>query len=163
MQKDNKQAETESGCSKVKLGIKSSIYWCPWIAGFRQTPAAKEFHPSIKIFTFILFSFWAFERRTVYKNTLIPKQSNKNFVKPLELKITVCTWVTHSLFVHKQWMWIVNLRQNYVFIQDTAYRNNYYFSLGTVFMVFIQVFFPTATLIAHKYYLFSPCNNFVKL
>lgn len=90
MQKDNKQTETESGCSKVKLESKSSIYWCPWIAGFRQTSAAKEFHPSIKIFTFY-FHFEPLKGELRIKMTLIPKQSNKNFVKPLELKITVCT------------------------------------------------------------------------
>lgn len=75
--------------------------------------------------------------------TLIPKQSNKNFVKPLELKISL--HLSHTFIVCTQTQWIVNLRQNYIFIlkiiQDTAYRNNYYFSLGTVVMVFIQVFF----------------------
>lgn len=77
------------------------------------------------------------------KMTLIPKQSNKNFVKPLELKISL--HFSHTFIVCTQTQWIVNLRQNYIFIlkiiQDTAYRNNYYFSLGTVVMVFIQVFF----------------------
>lgn len=148
---------------KWSLGSKAAFIGVHGLQASGRHRLQRSFIQVLKSLHLFYFHFEPLKGELCIKMTLIPKQSNKNFVKPLELKITVCTWVTHSLFVHKQWMWIVNLRQNYVFIQDTAYRNNYYFSLGTVFMVFIQVFFPTATLIAHKYYLFSPCNNFVKL